>query len=225
MTTTSITFGHAAAAGGAPIEDALNSLLKAGSSSAKRRKREAKRLLLRAHLRLLAVVRHHGRSDLRRALDAADLLAAADIVAALVNDPTLRKGEVFRGLIELYVPAWPKEQTTRNAPILSCHGSRREMEPMMALIQGDIEPDAPALAAWIETVDGLSPRSHYGSDTADGVAFVADTLLAAYRDEDELPDSDTVSAHALMASAYAAILGWQAKTRAEARAARAGAGA
>ena len=151
-----------------------------------------------------------------RALAAADLLIAADLLAALIIDLTLRGDAVFRGLIDVYVPVGEAEGANREAPVLDCEGPMTEMEPLLALLQGDLETDAAQLTAWADAMASRQPREHYGAGPQDGAALVLDTLLAAHRGDDELPDADDAALSAQVASLYAAILGYQLNIRAQA---------
>jgi hypothetical protein len=216
MTAKSITFGHPAAVHAAPIEDALTSLIQAGGVAATP-EADAKRCLMRAHLRLRATVLNHGHPHLRRARAAADLLIAADLLAALIIDLTLRGDAVFRGLIDVYVPAGEDDGASGEAPILDCEGPMAEMEPLLALLPCDLERDAAQLTAWADAMASHQPREYYGAGPQDGAALVLDTLLAARRGDDELPEVCDAALSAQVISLYAAILGYQLNMRAQAR--------
>jgi hypothetical protein len=206
MTTKSTTFGHAAVILAAPIEDALTSLIQARGVSIKRQV-DAMRLL-REHLRLRVKLLNQGKRHLNRAVAIAEVLIAADVLAALLIDPMLLRNDGLSELIDVYGAAGTPGGADREEPILDREVPRTAVESPPALVPCELEMDAARLAAWADIMARRTPLEHYGARPQDAAAFVLDTLLAAYREE-RLPHFDKLSKHVEIVSLRAAIFGYQ----------------
>ena len=206
MTHVMLTFGHAAQAGEAPIEDALTTLARRLAAGLRPGTHEAEFCLIRAYQRIMAIAPHAADGRRWTALAAAELLIAADLAAALAISPTLARREKLRAVRDAFLsdPQRPVLADVR----LTGDGPPDDAAAIRALSPDAFATDADALSAWEAALSRREPVALDGTGRIAEVLLVRETLFASYLDRTEgLPDDPDVSKAALVGLSWAAAFG------------------